>query len=82
MKYKVGDAVRVKSFEELKKITKIKNDFLYYKERGRVFNIIEMSRYCGKSFKIKKVYNDYYILENNSLAWEDWMLTNNKLELE
>lgn len=83
MKYNDGDVVRVKSIEELKKITKLfGTNFLVYNGSKRVFNIEGMSKYCDKYLKIKKVCSDFYILEGNTYSWEDWMIVSNRLELE
>ena len=83
MKYKAGDIVRVKSIEELMKISKLDDGFFRYNNQERVFNISLMSGLCNKKVKIEKVYKDCYTLENKGCYWEDWMLTtDNKLELE
>ena len=71
MKYKVGDKVRVKSFEwyNSKKL-----DYGYTIDDVTFDN--QMSEYCGRLAIIEKLGIAYYRIDidNGELYWYDWML--------
>ena len=52
---KPGDYVRVRSLADMqndKDAIEIKRDFIYFKGNSCGFNILGMSRYCGKEVKV------------------------------
>lgn len=71
-KFKVGDIVRVKTFEELKKDFNIKHDMFYYETEVVVFEddgcafLSDMLIYCGKITKVGMIPYD----ENNRYCLE------------
>lgn len=68
IKFKVGDKVRVKSLEWYNK-EKNKGDIY----KGKIFTR-DMSEFCDKFLTIKDIYVDFYLVEENSKSWQDWML--------
>ena len=70
MKYKVGDKVRVKKWEDLKSEYEVDEDG--YICHGVVFND-EMREYCGKELVIGYVGMDEYLCHGNNWLWQDWM---------
>ena len=70
MKYKVGDKVRVKKWEDLKSEYEVDEDG--YICHGVVFND-EMGEYCGKELVIRYVGMDEYLCHGNNWLWQDWM---------
>ena len=70
MKYKVGDKVRVKKWEDLKSEYEVDEDG--YICHGVVFND-EMREYCGKELVIRYVGMDEYLCHGNNWLWQDWM---------
>lgn len=79
-KYKVGDMVRVKSLEELKKnylyIENENENVIFEKEEGEdcVF-ISAMYKYCGDIISIDYIYSDRdYKNKNIRYTFADWML--------
>ena len=72
-KYKVGDKVRVKSLEELKKISSYEHEDLECKDGEYLFTR-DMICLCGQEYCIKKSEYDNYYLEGLDYIFEDWML--------
>ena len=70
MKYKVGDKVRVKKWEDLELEYEVDEDG--YICHGVVFND-EMREYCGKELVIGYVGMDEYLCHGNNWLWQDWM---------
>ena len=81
MKFKVGDKVRVRSLEWYNKEKNENGEIL----KGRIF-VEKMSQFCNKILTIKDIYVDFYIVEENSNNWQDWMFedepVNAKKEVE
>ena len=81
MKYKIGDYVKIKTWEELTKIARFieRFDLLLYREDCIGFNV-EMKKYCGKKFKIIRKFwlgNEEIIeLDNSACKFSEWMLDN------
>lgn len=81
MKFKVGDKVKVKSFEEIKKLPyhKMDGEDIYGKceDVDKFGNIItvhnsfidEMCRFCGKEFVIEEVNEDGNYKLKNACGW-------------
>ena len=69
LKFKVGDKVRVKSLEWYNE----KKDSIGYIPIGQVFTDA-MSKYCGSILTIKEIFEDFYIVNENTKNWQDWML--------
>lgn len=65
MKFKVGDKVRVRSLESMKK------EFGVIDRWGGITNgfTIGMKKYCGNIYEISAVHADYYSLKNCSSYW-------------
>lgn len=82
MKFKVGDKVRVKTWDELLKIGKLEDaeDFgresIWPPEGGRCMFADKMEKHCGALMTIEEVGHDDYFLKEDGIgfAWEDWML--------
>ena len=70
MKYKVGDKVKVRQWENLK--SQYETDEYGDICHGAMF-IQEMKEYCGKEFVIEQVWNDRYSCHGISYLWQDWM---------
>ena len=70
MKYKIGDKVKVKKWEDLE----LEYEVDEYGSicHGAMF-IQEMKEYCGKEFVIEQVWNDRYSCHGISYLWQDWM---------
>ena len=72
-KYKVGDKVRVRSWEAMKR------EFgsvvpVEIVTPGFSFNSnMNMKAYCGSVVTIKSIENDYYLVEETIWCWQDWM---------
>ena len=82
LKFKVGDKVRVKSLEWYNQ----KKDSIGHIPIGQVFTDA-MSKYCGSILTIKEIFEDFYIVNENTKNWQDWMLedepvTEEKQEVE
>ena len=79
-KYKVGDMVRVKSLEELKKnylyIENENEKVIFEKEEGKDCPFIgAMYKYCGNIISIDYIYSDGdYKNKNIRYTFADWML--------
>ena len=69
-KFKIGDKVRVKSYEWY--ISEPKNNYGDIL-KGKNFTE-EMCEYCEEILTIKEVYDDYYKVDGNTIFWQDWML--------
>lgn len=74
MKYKVGDKVRVRQWDDMAKESGL-NDC------GDINNGFtqSMKHFCGRIYEIYKVYNYYYILKDESIVF-DWCFTDEMLE--
>ena len=70
MKYKVGDKVRVKKWEDLELEYKVDEDGYIY--HGAFFNP-EMKEFCGKEVEIEYIGMDEYLCHDNDFLWQDWM---------
>ena len=70
MKYKIGDKVKVKKWEDLE----LEYEVDEYGDicHGAMF-IQEMKEYCGKELVIEQVWNDRYSCHGISYLWQDWM---------
>ena len=76
-KYKVGDRVRVRSWESMEKEFGVRDDGSIYLVRGRVSK--EMKKYCGKSHVISEVrLYDKYILKDIGWFWTEEMFEEEK----
>lgn len=75
MKYKVGDKVRVKSWEELSKIGVHDLDGDIKHRDGVLLFVTRMKFLCGNEYIIESNinYNSYY-LEGVNFAVQDWMI--------
>ena len=81
MSFQVGDKVRIKSWEEIKKTLNLDNDF-HYKWQGEDFYIYfeedRMGKLCEKEVVISdynESRNDYKIFDYEGIEWwfiEDW----------
>ena len=72
MRYKVGDKVRVKSAEEIRKYPK--SFWGNYIVISTIYFNIEMFETCGKVLTIKKVYRSFYEVEENRWRFDDEVL--------
>lgn len=75
MKYKVGDKVRIKSWKEIKKITKKDGDGDRKHPDSLVVFIKPMKKHCGK--KLQVINSDVFYHFNRRVgSWRyvDWML--------
>lgn len=74
MKYKVGDKVRVRQWDDMAKESGL-NDC------GDINNGFtqSMEHFCGRIYEIYKVYNYYYILKDESIVF-NWCFTDEMLE--
>lgn len=74
MRYKVGDKVRVRQWDDMAKESGL-NDC------GDINNGFtqSMEHFCGRIYEIYKVYNYYYILKDKSIVF-DWCFTDEMLE--
>ena len=70
MKYKVGDKVRVKKWEDLELEYEVDEDGYIY--HGAFFNP-EMKEFCGKEVEIEYIGMDEYLCHDNDFLWQDWM---------
>lgn len=71
MKYKVGDKVRVKKWEDLELEYKVDEDGeIWY---GVGFDE-DMKEFCGKELVIRYVGDVGYLCHGNNHSWQDWML--------
>jgi hypothetical protein len=68
-KFKTGDRVQVKSLEWYNKEKQSDGNINY----GMVFTET-MSKHCGGILTIKEIYEEYYLVIENSKSWQDWML--------
>lgn len=68
-KFKIGDRVRVKSLKWYNE----KKDSIGHIPIGQVFTDA-MSKYCGSILTIKEIFEDIYIVNENTKNWQDWML--------
>lgn len=72
MPFRVGDRVRVKTWEELLRLGEldsiggIRHSYLYFNR--------EMRQYCGREFTVEYVGADTYFLAEVGWNWSDWML--------
>lgn len=72
MKYKVGDKVRVRKWDDMVKEFGLNWAGGIQKEvNGQSFTS-SMKEFCRKEIKIEKVYREDY--SSNGWLWEDWML--------
>lgn len=77
MRYKVGDKVRVKSLEELKKnyLYDEEEDIVYRKEKYSGCRFIKpMQKYCGEIITIESVDEERYYNSKICYYLADWML--------
>lgn len=70
MKYKVGNKVRVKKWEDLEMEYEVDEDGEI--NVGICFTE-EMKEYCGKELVIRQAWIDTYSCHGNSFLWQDWM---------
>ena len=70
MKYKVGDKVRVRQWEDLK--SQYKTDEYGEINVGVIF-VEDMKEFCGKELVIRQVWSDTYSCHGNNFLWQDWM---------
>ena len=70
MKYKVGDKVKVKEWEDLELEYEVDEDGYIY--HGVFFNP-EMKEFCGKEVEIEYIGMDEYLCHDNDFLWQDWM---------
>ena len=89
MKYKIGDVITVKSFEEIEKITEVNLSYsklLFPKSKETIFGFnTEMKPFCNKSYKIREIREDYICVEGvQGWYFAGWMIKDsiNKFELE
>lgn len=62
MKYKAGDKVRVRSWEEMERELGGEPNALCIEIPGAPNFVDSMRKFCGKKFTVDTVYSDYYIL--------------------
>ena len=72
MKYKVGDKVRVRSWEDMKKEYGIAKTGSIPVRRDVSF-VPEMKRLCGKELVISRVFQDSYKVKDSDWYWTDEM---------
>ena len=70
MKYKVGDKVRVKKWEDLK--SQYETDEYGEINVGVIF-VEDMKEFCGKELVIEGFNYEGYAYESNGWSWQDWM---------
>ena len=70
MKYKVGDKVRVRQWEDLK--SQYETDEYGEINVGVIF-IEDMKNFCGKELVIEGFNYEGYAYESNGWSWQDWM---------
>ena len=70
MKYKVGDKVRVRQWEDLK--SQYKTDEYGEINVGVIF-VEDMKNFCGKELVIEMLGFGGYLCKGNDWIWEDWM---------
>lgn len=77
VKYKVGDKVKVKSLDELKKtyLYDEKEETVYEKKKYAGCHFIEpMQKYCGEIITIESVGEERYYNSKTGYYFADWML--------
>ena len=72
MKFKVGDKVRVRQWKAMEREYGLNEDGNI--NHGCIF-LQNMKKYCGQVVTIKKIYYNYYLIEEDDgeFFWEDWM---------
>jgi hypothetical protein len=80
LNYKIGQKVRIKSFEEIERITTLRGRSYYYngEDNYTIWFHKNMQEYCGKIATIKDIDDDgeeYFLLEKrfHSWNWKGWM---------
>ena len=64
MKYKVGDKVRVREWDDMAKEFGVYGDgFFVVLSNGCFFR--QMRKYCGKTMTIRAVNGDYYLISDD-----------------
>lgn len=72
LKYKVGDKVRVRSWEDMKdQYGLLSSDCIPV--RKDVTFVKDMRKYCGEEVVIRRVLRDCYLIEGDSWYWTDEM---------
>ena len=72
MKYKIGDKVRVKTWERLIKEYGLKEDvdgeYILIKDKGAIFDE-DMKKFCGKVVTIDNIIRDTYVIAEDDWYW-------------
>ena len=78
-KYKVGDRVRVRSWESMEKEFGVARNGNIYLVGECVFK--EMKKYCGKSYVVSDIrLYDKYVLKDTQWSWTEEMLEKEKVQ--
>lgn len=77
MRYKVGDKVKVREWDNIDKEFGVDKEIGSIPSRLKTF-VSDMKEYCGKIITIKSIGNNYYKIEedNGDWRWTDDMLIN------
>ena len=81
MKYKVGDRVKIKSWEQMAEeygVRKTKEGTEYIANPGYHF-LEEMKYYCGKIMEIRKKCDTGYSMQDTGYVWTDEMIVHKML---
>ena len=82
MKYKVGDRVRIRSFDWIKRnaYRSVHNEYFENDECIYPNVTANMTKLCGKDFMIQSMGNLFYMLKNNAEGdraegwyWPEWI---------
>ena len=68
MKYKVGDKVKVREWDDMAKEFGVYGGGFVVVLSGGCF-VAPMREYCGKTVTIKAAYDDYYLIEGDNTQW-------------
>lgn len=76
MKYKVGDRVKIKSWDQMAEeygVTRDETEMQYINTPYPHF-IEDMKIYCGDTMKIQCIYGNGYLMTETGYTWTDEMI--------
>lgn len=77
MKFKVGDKVRVRSWESMEREFGLNENGNIKCSIETIFFVKNMKKYCGKIVEVKEIRDNYYRIKNDI---ETWNFTDDMLE--